>query len=243
MTRIRRGYTLSFDEKEHRYLLRTPTGEERVLPSVTQIISLLSKPKVHEWAMDLMARHIMDNYTPGMTHEEMLYLVQESQELHRREARGAAQTGSEVHDWVEAFLQGAPRGYPVDPKAKTAVERFLEWWGTTGQEFLLSEAIVAHPPLGFAGKVDLVLSDGTLVDLKTSKALYPEYDFQLGGYALALEWWEGIRPPKGLLVRLGKDGAFETREVNLTRAREAFLGLLQVWRYLSTTEVKGYTLT
>ncbi|WP_240695378.1 PD-(D/E)XK nuclease family protein [Thermus caldilimi] len=232
--RNRRGYTLRFDPQSHEYRLTSPQGEERTLPSVTRILSLLGKPRLQAWAMDLMAQHILNNYAPGMTHEELLYLTQEAAGLHRKEARSAANTGSEVHDWIEAFLGGIPRSLPQDPKAQRAVERFLEWWETTPRRFLLSEEIVAHPPLGYAGKVDLVLSDRTLVDFKTSKALYPEYALQLGGYALALEWWEGLRPQKGLLVRIGKDGSFETQEVDLPRAREAFLHLLEVWKYLET---------
>lgn len=228
----RKGYTLTFDPETHRYTLEKD-GETRVLPSVTRVLSTLSKPKVTAWAVDTLVQHVVDNYYPGMSTEEMILLLQEAQQKPGQESQKATDTGSEVHDWIEGFLQGVPRGTPVDPQAKRAVEAFLEWWHAEKRDFLLSEEIVAHPPLGYAGKVDLVLRDGTLVDFKTSKALYPEYRLQLGAYALALEWWEGITPTRGLLVRLGKDGSLEVQEVDLEPPKQVFSHLMEVWRYLN----------
>jgi hypothetical protein len=167
-----------------------------------------------------------------MSLEDMVLLTQEARGMHLEESRKAAGAGSEVHDWIEAFLQGLPRGLPVNPLSMRAVQAFLNWWREEKREVLLSEEIVAHPELLYAGKVDLLLTDGTLVDFKTSKALYPEQELQLGGYALALEAWQGIRPQKGLLVRIGKDGTAETKEVDLVAAREHFQHALALYRFL-----------
>jgi len=230
--RHRKGYTLTYDPEAHVYTLEKD-GEKRVLPSVTRVLSSLAKPKVSAWAMDTLVQHVLDNYYPGMSLEEMALVLQEARQRPTQESQKATDTGSEVHDWIEGFLQGIPRGVPVEPGAKRAVESFLSWWHERPRAFLLSEAIVAHPPLGYAGKVDLVLEDGTLVDFKTSRALYPEYRLQLGGYALALEWWEGIAPTRGLLVRIGKDGTLETQEVDLEEAKRVFAHLVEVYRYLN----------
>lgn len=229
--RQRRGYTLSFHPETHLYTLEK-NGEHRVLPSVTRVLSILAKPKVHNWAMDLMAQHILNNYSPGMSLEDMALLTQEAREVHLEESRKATGTGSEVHDWIEAFLKGLPRGLPPDPASTRAIQAFLDWWQREKREVSLSEEIVAHPELLYAGKIDLLLKDGTLVDFKTSRTLYPEYQIQLGGYALALEAWEGIRPQRGLLVRIGKDGTTETREVDLETAKELFQHLLVLYRFL-----------
>jgi len=231
IVRVRRGYTLVFDPETHTYTLQKD-GQEHILPSVTRVLSVIAKPKVNAWAMDLMAQHILDNYFPGMSLEDMALLTQEARGMHLEESRKATGTGSEVHDWIEAFLQGLPRGLPVNPPSMKAVQAFLNWWGEERREVLLSEEIVAHPELLYAGKVDLLLTDGTLVDFKTSKALYPEYELQLGGYALALEAWRGIRPQKGLLVRVGKDGTTETREVDLVAAKEHFRYALALYKFL-----------
>jgi hypothetical protein len=222
---------LVFDTQTHTYTLQKGL-QVYLLPSVTRVLSVIAKPKVNAWAIDLMAQHILDNYSPGMSLEEMARLTQEARGMHLEESRKATGTGSEVHDWIEAFLQGVPRGLPVNPSSMKAIQAFLNWWKEEKREVLLSEEIVAHPELLYAGKVDLLLTDGTLVDFKTSKALYPEHELQLGGYALALEAWEGIRPQKGLLVRIGKDGTAETKEVDLEAAKEHFRYALALYRFL-----------
>jgi hypothetical protein len=231
IVRPRRGYTLVFDPETHTYTLQKD-GQEHVLLSVTRVLSIIAKPKVSAWAMDLMARHILDNYSPGMSPEEMARLTQEARGAHLQESRRATGAGSEVHRWIEALLRGEPRELPEDPSSLKAIRAFIEWWREEKREVLLAEEIVAHPELLYAGKVDLVLGDGTLVDFKTSKALYPEHELQLGGYALALEAWEGIRPQKGLLVRIGKDGTAETKEVDLEAAKEHFRYVLALYRFL-----------
>lgn len=145
IVRHRKGYTLTFDPQTHRYTLEN-NGETRVLPSVTRVLSVLAKPRVNTWAMDTMAQHILDNYYPGMSTEEMILLLQEARTKPEGESQKAADTGSEVHDWIEGFLQGVPKGLPVNPKARKAVESFLDWWHRGKRDFLLSEEIVAHPP-------------------------------------------------------------------------------------------------
>lgn len=230
IVQARQGYTLTFDPETHSYTLQKD-GYKHVLPSVTRILSVIAKPKVNAWAMELMARHILDNYS-STSPKDMALLVQEAQGVHLEVSRKATQTGSEVHDWIEAFLRGVSRELPEDPSSLQAVQAFLDWWKKEKREVLLSEEVVAHPGLLYAGKVDLLLADGTLVDFKTSKALYPEYELQLGGYALALEAWRGSRPRKGLLVRVGKDGSAQTREVNLANAKEHFIHALALYRFL-----------
>jgi hypothetical protein len=227
------GYTLLFDPESHGYRLRGPEGE-RVLPSVSQVLSLLAKPKLQEWAMELALRKVLEGYAPGMGTEELGLLLEEARKAPEREAKRAHGTGASVHAWIEGFLLSpyTPPPLPQGEEAQRAVESFLLWWRERPRIPALSEAIVAHPELGFAGKLDLLLGDGTLLDFKTSKAIYPEYELQLGAYALALEAWEEIRARRGMILRLGKDGSFEAKEVNLKQAGEAFKGLLLVWRYL-----------
>jgi len=231
IVRPRRGYVLIFDPQTHGYILQKSSWVY-LLPSVTRVLSVIAKPKVNAWAMDLMARHILDNYSPGMSPEEMARLTQEARGAHLQESRRTAGAGSEVHRWIEGFLRGESRELPEDPSSLKAIRAFIEWWKEEKREVLLAEEIAAHPELLYAGKIDLLLADGTLVDFKTSKALYPEHELQLGGYALALEAWEGIRPQKGLLVRIGKDGAAETKEVDLEAAKEHFRYALALYRFL-----------
>lgn len=68
-----------------------------MLSSVTRVLSVLAKPQVNTWAMDTMAQHILDNYYPGMSTEEMILLLQEARTKPEGESQKAADTGSEVH--------------------------------------------------------------------------------------------------------------------------------------------------
>lgn len=126
ISRSRRGYTLVFNPQDHQYILRDTQGQERVLPSVTRILSLIAKPKVQEWAMDLMAQHILDRYTPDMTYEDFLYFLHESRYVHLQGGHGGS-------DWYRGTRmdRGLPGTctlpYPTDPRARGAVESFLEW--------------------------------------------------------------------------------------------------------------------
>ena len=227
-------HVLLFDPKSHQYRLQGPDGE-RVLPSVNQVLSLLAKPKLQDWAMGLAMRKVLEGYVPGMGTEELALLLEEARKAPNEEAKRAQSTGTSVHAWIEGFLLSphTPPPLPEEEEARRAVESFLFWWRERPRIPALREAIVAHPELGFAGRFDLLLGDGTLVDFKTSKAIYPEYELQVGAYALALEAWEGIRARRGMILRLGKDGSFEAKEVDLGRAGEAFKGLLLAWRYLN----------
>jgi hypothetical protein len=230
-------YTLLFDPERHEYRLRGPHGE-RVLPSVNQVLSLLAKPKLQEWAVGLTVRKVLEGYAPGMGTEELAALLEEARKAPNEEAKRAQRTGANAHSWIESFLSSPhdPPPLPEEEEARRAVESFLSWWRERPRIPALREAIVAHPELGFAGRFDLLLGDGTLLDFKTSKAIYPEYELQVGAYALALEAWEGIRARRGMILRLGKDGSFEAKEVDLRRAGEAFKGLLAVWHYLNSGE-------
>jgi hypothetical protein len=64
--------------------------------------------------------------------EDMALLTQEARGAHLEESRKATGTGSEVHDWIEAFLQGLPRGLPVNPSSMKAVQAFLAPSGQKG---------------------------------------------------------------------------------------------------------------
>ena len=231
----RGGYTLLFDPEEHEYRLRGPDGE-RVLPSVNQVLSILAKPRLQDWAIGLTVRRVLERYTPGMGTEELALLLEEARKAPNEEAKRAQRTGTDTHSWIEGFLSTphAPPPLPEEEEVRRAVEAFLFWWRERPRIPALREAIVAHPELGFAGRFDLLLGDGTLLDFKTSRAIYPEYELQVGAYALAIEAWEGIRARRGMILRLGKDGSFEAKEVDLKRAGEAFKGLLLVWHYLNS---------
>jgi len=223
-----RGWELKFNPEDHSYVAQRG-GDEVALISVTQVVGSLAKPGLDKWAVDTALKRVREGYRPGMAEEELKSLLEEAASTPFKRASEAASTGSSVHGWIEDYLAGKKPSFPEEPEVQKPVEAFLSWY-KKAPEVWFSERAVAHVPEGFAGRVDLVLKPGIVVDFKTSKAVYPEYFLQVGGYALALEWWEGIRVRKGLIVRIGKDGFLEEVEVDLQRAKRGFLGLLEAVR-------------
>jgi len=67
--------------------------------------------------------------------------------------------------------------------------------------------------------------DAILVDLKTSKGVWPEMGFQLSAYIQAFKETFGIEVREALILRIGKDKAeFEVKK--LSNHNETFQGFL-----------------
>ena len=73
-----------------------------------------------------------------------------------------------------------------------------------------------------------------IIDWKTSKSIYPEYEIQANGYVLAREEELGVEYDAIYIIALPKDGGkikikrYEPSQ----RAQEGFLGALALWRSL-----------
>jgi hypothetical protein len=238
IVRARRGYTLVFDPETHTYTLQKD-GQEHILPSVTRVLSVIAKPKVNAWAMDLMAQHILDNYSPGMSLEDMTLLTQEARGMHLEESRKATGTGSEVHDWIEAFLQGLPRGLPVNPSS-IRVSGGLLWALGEG---VLTLGVGYGPDwrvrLGYSGKgfTAYAGTQGTGLSLRGEKegvgwglglTLTPTLQGQVN-----LEW--RVPVPEGVTLVLGGYPGVRPVEGRVTLEGEPLAGARVVYREVAAT--------
>ena len=110
-------------------------------------------------------------------------------------AAKAASEGTQVHDAVEAFLNGeevqwidehGTAKYNLD--VWKMILRFADFWNTHKPELIATEYHLFSDEHEFAGTADLVvrLMDSLwLIDLKTSNSLHTSYDLQLSAYATA----------------------------------------------------------
>ena len=93
----------------------------------------------------------------------------------------------------------------------------------------------------FGGQPDLLARiDGvlTLLDIKTSKAVWPEVWYQLAGYDLLLEE-HGHDCGAFQILRLGQDGSVEDPvRYNLDTEQEIFLNLLDIYYLRRNNEEK-----
>jgi len=140
-------------------------------PSVTQILNYFPKNQFfHSWLKDV--GHNSDII-----------------------AAKAAGEGTQVHNAVEAFLNGEEITW-VDEQGNVKynldvwrmILRFADFWNTHKPELIATEYHLFSDEHEFAGTADLVVrmfDQLWLLDLKTSNSLHTSYDLQLAAYATA----------------------------------------------------------
>jgi hypothetical protein len=110
-------------------------------------------------------------------------------------ANKAANEGTQVHNAVEAFLNGEEITW-IDEfgNAKYNLDvwrmilRFAEFWNTHKPELVATEYHLFSDEHEYAGTADFIVKfQGNLwlMDLKTSNSLHTSYDLQLAAYATA----------------------------------------------------------
>jgi hypothetical protein len=192
------------------------------LPGVTTVLGMLNKPALLPWAWDLGSKGI-------------------KLEAARQQA---ADIGTIGHALCEAHL----RGMDFDPetvvpellaKAETAFLNFLEYWDREQLTVQACELRMVSEVMQVGGTLDILArrTDGrlVLVDLKTSKALYPEMLVQAATYAAMHTEVSGQEISDVVLVRIPKadDEGLEVRTVGQrTEKVQAFAALAEARRQL-----------
>lgn len=187
-----------------------PEGQR--LPSVTNILSVIAKPALVNWAANteraLVIEAAANLYTdlpsdprvPRMKRDAYVRTLEQrigAEKAHQRISRQAADVGSQVHKLIEWNLrrelgQHAGPEPRVDQAAGVAFAAFLQWWRASGLRAVRIEQMIFHPGKLYAGTLDVLAVDERdrvgIVDFKTSKAIYLEYVLQVGGaYAPAVD--------------------------------------------------------
>jgi hypothetical protein len=223
-----------------------------LLPSVTHILSCLSKPALVNWAAKQEREAVLeaaaDLYcdlatTPPMSRMAYAATLESrlsKQKAHQRTLAKAAEIGSQVHALAEWTLR-RQMGQVVGPEPKTTTEgivaftQWQDWAASVKLEPVFLETPVWSLLHGYAGTLDVYgRVDGRLVviDFKTSSAIYPEYDLQVAAYIAAMREMGQGDPDGGLIVRVPKKvgDVFEVRDVpNWTEKFEDFLAVRRMW--------------
>jgi len=168
----------------------TPDG--RKLPSVTQIIGDCTDKSsaLTYWAANCAIEHVRQHAVETEDAEtgEMLYCSTNNDlELARKGFRDVSDTaldvGSQVHDIIEHICKQQTVRIPEDDQIRQAVDAFLLFKDTHNMQTESVETRVFSD--GFAGTLDWKgFLDGKkyVIDWKTSKAIYPEYRYQIAAY-------------------------------------------------------------
>lgn len=184
----------------------------KLYPSVTTALGVIRKPFLEVWRGKL-------------GNEEADRVMHE-----------AADLGSTVHDYCHMINTGQA----VDPadEYREMVMAYQKWLSTTVKEIVLAEQVVYSHKYQFAGRLDLLaILKGdkypTVIDIKTSKGIYPDMALQLAAYQQALAEM-GIKSNRRLILHIDKieKGKSKTKEYR-DHARDftVFLYALELYRY------------
>ena len=171
-----------------------------LLPSVTNILSVLARPGFDAWRQEqaVLAAAAMPR---RLREDDADYAARVLAEM-RRENRTAADTGSQLHHAIEAYARSG--SVPADSNLSALFAPVRSWFDRQVEDVLAIEAAVTHPEWGFAGRIDMAVtlrSTGrlTVIDFKTQKTRLSkdgtflpvcrdEWPLQLEAYRQALAW-------------------------------------------------------
>jgi hypothetical protein len=216
------------------------TGD--LVPSVTNILSMLNKPALVGWAAREVATlaATMRDVLPDMTHEEVVDVLKGAA---TRTGNRAGSRGTDIHEWLEESLHGR-RPPELTGQAVEYVDAAQDWLTRMAPTVITTETTMFSP--AYAGTADAVVQMGGqvwLIDFKTSKAVYGEAALQLAALANGTIWHDGTAQVQTVpidrlgVVRIGRGGVWELQEVVNTASHYAtFIALLEVWHWHHTRD-------
>ena len=202
--------------------------------------------------------------TREYTEEDKIELVDKAKKEYRWVTKKAADIGTAIHELVEKWINGEEVVMPTDENILNGYTAFLKYQKEHKSKWLLSERLVysrEHQVSGTMDALELIESEKALypTDFKSSKGIYNEMYFQIGGYQLMLEEeiryllsipFSTIKDPKDKIlvkaykkyggfkhrkiIRFGKfDGEFEVKILdNYEMDRDAFVACLAIGKRL-----------
>lgn len=187
---------LDFDEKRHIY---THASTGVVVPSVTKITKVINNEGLLFWVASETIKKIKTQWIPRKvyTQEQIDYLLAGSRLAFKGTV--ALDIGTETHKWIENFINlvmETGKKWPDDwrsletpfyDESVNAICAFLQWHNDNDVTYLSTERKVYSREYDYGGTLDIIaIVNGvrSIIDLKTSKNIYPNYYIQGASY-----WW------------------------------------------------------
>ena len=234
---------IQMSEQRHTYTLRIPALKiERLWqPSTTGVLGIIDKPALIPWSVGQMRQYaeLKLDAIPGDTVsiKDVRDILADAQE-NWRDLSGAANIGSLAHRYLHAELCYRAGGITERPTmtvqadpvlAPNFTQEMIDLAGASvaaGLQFLdehhvepiMFERMMWSPTHGVVGTADLVAKvDGVLsvLDWKTSSAIFPEYHLQTACYAMmAMEEFGDVIEDR-YVVNVKKSGGLEVEKRGL----------------------------
>jgi len=213
---------VKFYPNSHRYKV----NEKATSGSVTGIIGMYDKSgALLPWATELSVNYLRDKFLEKKELFEEDFL--EAEEQHTKKKVEASNIGTEVHDWIEAYIKDEKPAMPESKEAQIGVSAFLDWVAENKVKFISSERAVYSRKHDYIGKMDIeakVNGKLSLIDIKTSNGIYNTYNMQTAAYVKADEEERGIKYKGRWIIRLAKETEKEYNarmaKKNLNRERK-----------------------
>jgi hypothetical protein len=232
-------------------------GSKDLMPSVTTVLSVISKKFVNRWetglALTKFRSRLGERLTAGtagtISPDELNAWTTEAQGEPAVQLTAAGGFGTEAHSIFEAILGAEATGTPVqvDPKYDIVVDNFLTWRKSVPDlQVLHNEMMVYSQTHQYAGAVDAVCKIGDrviIMDWKTSNQIYVEYALQVAAYAKAFEEMTGTPVHEAWVLRFdkAKKKAPQIKVVkDLTETHETFLAVKKLWTFLQISAAKHF---
>lgn len=195
------------------YRLRSGT----LVPGVTTVLNLLDKPAIHFWIAKLTREgqdwtKVRDQAADIGTISHYLILCDLRHET------------PDLSDYAQADIE----------KAHNALRSYHAWKSHNDIVPIGVEESLVSEKWGYGGTFDLyatVNGAATIIDFKTSGALYADYSTQIAAYCELVKENKGVMP-QGKLIRINKanNDDFESKTVDMLDKRfELFRHLLRVY--------------
>lgn len=237
---------LEFNDAKHLY-----TANGKPAWGVTSVVGVLNKPALVYWAANMSADRFRELVKPGQSYGEVdiELMYNEIKSAHRRSSEKATTVGTLVHGAIEQIINALIAGntktsLPIDEKMLNCVNAFSAWVREHDVEFLASERKIFSKEHWYAGTLDVLArvdGDLSVVDIKTSSAVYPEYFYQTAAYCRAVQEEDQTPVKRSIILRVDKDGkGFEAVENGtIDESFEIFLACLRIYRHQMTKFDEG----
>lgn len=228
-TKPYKDITLEFDEQKHRF-----TIDGRDIISVTGATSMVDKSApLMGWAVKLFREFLIDKVQRGFIITEDT--IQEGSKQHTIRKEEAKDIGTQIHEWINQYIEGKKIKVPDDEKIKNGVLAFLKWENENKVKFLKSEENIYSKKYDYAGILDIeakINGKLAIVDIKSSNGIYNEMYYQVAGYRNAKEEMTKKKYKESWIIQLGKEtGEFKTHLLDGHKKDfVAFLGALAIKR-------------
>lgn len=202
-----------FDEKRHLYFY-----DGKPMTGCTTILGILAKPALIPWAAKMATEYVRSELKltdKWKWSDELPRILEEAKGAHARKRDDAAESGTDLHALVEAWVRACIQendGYPKVVEQGLIFE-FTKWAIKENVRFIATETKLYSKELWVAGTVDMVFEKGGkrfIGDIKTYKKIWDRVPmFQMAGYGIM--WREMGNPPVDghCIICLPKERAFD----------------------------------